>query len=326
MALYRPVATVLVCSLLVMVCCALAGCAAAVIPSTTIHVGSVNTLLEGFGDCSAPTRTDFVLQPGLPLVVLVHGHHSSAQNFRALSEVFALHDQQTVCFRYDDRQSLTHSAMRLRDGLIHLAHTLHSREVMVFGHSQGGLIARASLAAPSAGDEVSHQPLPSGQYRLVTVSSPFGGIRAASNCGSIPYHIASLGVTVAICRAISGAKWNEIHPRARMVRDPDALDPMVREHLTIITDERDTCRRYSLDGTQCLQDDYVFSLTEQHNQRIELDRRVVANSIAAGHVEVMGARGEPKKLLETLQRHGFLRQTHPDDQPAVERLTAERAW
>jgi pimeloyl-ACP methyl ester carboxylesterase len=296
-------------------------------------LGEVTRLdLEGIGDCAAPERTDLVLDPERPLVVLVHGSHSSADSFRALTQMFALHNQQTVCFRYPDRDSLTANAARLRRGITRLSQALRRPEIMVFGHSQGGLIARAALASRAVardfGNDPNARPLPEGDYRLVTVSSPFGGIRAASNCGSIPYHIASLGVSLIVCRAISGAKWNEIHPRSRMVTKPRALDPMVREHLTIVTDERDTCRRYSLDGTRCLQDDYVFSLAEQRNRRLERDDRVVESSIAAGHIEVLGVRGEPQKLLRALQRHGLLRPKLPQDlaQPGTESLTAGRSW
>jgi hypothetical protein len=98
-----------------------------------------------------------------------------------------------------------------------------------------------------------------------------------------------------------------------MVKKPNTLDPMVREHLTILTDERDTCRRYSPDGTRCLQDDYVFSLAEQRNQHIERDDRVIKSAIAAGHIEVLGVHSEPRKLLHVLERNGLLRSARLED-------------
>jgi hypothetical protein len=126
---------------------------------------------------------------------------------------------------------------------------------------------------------------------------------------------------------VSGAKWNEIHPRAAMVRRPAALAPAVREHLTIVTDERDTCRVYSADGKRCLQDDYVFSVAEQHNPHIERDERVVQAPVVAGHSEILGARGDtPQKLLEALQNRGLLRATRPEEQLMLERLTANMGW
>jgi pimeloyl-ACP methyl ester carboxylesterase len=313
----------------------LTACAKGVVASTPLRLGgltdSVRLELDGIGDCNAPRRSELALDPKLPLVVLVHGSHSSADSFRALAESFALHDQQTVCFRYPDRERLATSAARLRRAISRLARALHEPEITIFGHSQGGLIARAALSAPelttATGPDLASRPLPLGSYRLVTVSSPFGGIRAARQCGSIPYHIASLGVSLVVCRAISGPKWNEIHPRSQMVKNPNTLDPMVREHLTIVTDERDTCRRYSLDGSRCLQDDYVFSLAEQRNQRIELDDRVIQSAIAAGHIEVLGVHSEPKKLLQVLQQNGLLRTTRLDkDQPAAEHVTAKHGW
>jgi len=305
---------------------ALCGCAEVQVPRTPLRLSertnSVRLELDGMGDCNTPLRAELKLDPALPIVVLVHGSHSSADSFRALAAIFALRDQQTVCFRYPNRESLATSAARLRRAVSQLAQALRQPEIVVFGHSQGGLIARAALSAPELASyfpgrspktrvatlhaDAETRPLPLGSYRLVTVSAPFGGIRAARKCGSIPYHIASLGVSLVVCRAISGAKWNEIHPRSRMVKEPHTLDPMVREHLNIVTDERDTCRRYSRDGTRCLQDDFVFSLAEQRNARLARDDRMIENSIAAGHIEVLGVGSEPAKLLRALQHNRLL--------------------
>lgn len=293
-------------------------------PNTPVRVGPDASLtLAGVGECGSSTRRELHLDPSRPLAILVHGCDASAENFGTLARVFELHDQQTVCFRYDDRASVTETAGQLRSAISALSARLSKPEVLVLGHSQGGLVAREALTT----DTASARPLPEGHYRLVTISSPFGGIKAAKHCGSVLYHIASFGVTVAICRGISGAKWNEIHPRARMVREPATLEGAVDRHVTVVTDERDSCRRYAPDGRHCIQDDFVFSVAEQHNARMERDRRVVADPIAAGHVEVVGVQGrEPKKLLNVLQQHGLLEPTDPDRRQAVEQLTAKHGW
>jgi hypothetical protein len=146
-------------------------------------------------------------------------------------------------------------------------------------------------------------------YGLVTVSSPFNGIAAASDCGSRLYHALSLGITVGVCQAVTGAKWIEIHPRAALVTAPPALLPAVQDHLTVMTDERESCRRAGPDG-RCLEDDFVFSLEEQAIDRLRFDRRVQTEEVAAGHVEIVGAPGvRPAKLLSILKRHGILEQT-----------------
>jgi pimeloyl-ACP methyl ester carboxylesterase len=318
--LYRTLSP-LGCALIL--CLYSAGCTKHIQPVTKVQLGSSTTVpLAGITACDGASADALSLDPARPLVVLVHGCHSSNRSFESLAKVFAVHDQQTVCYRYDDRASVSQSASGLRSALEQIATRLQRPEILVFGHSQGGLVARAALSQAEG-----EHALPGGNYRLVTVSSPFGGIRAAKHCGSVLYHIASLGVTVGVCRAIAGAKWNEIHPGARMVRLPPELAGTVREHLTIVTDERDTCRRYSADGKRCEQDDFVFTVAEQHNARIERDQRVVRSSIAAGHVEVVGAHGsEPKKLLRVLQAHGMLRETRPEEELAVERLTARLGW
>ncbi len=313
---------------IVATCAGLGACAARVPHVAEVQLGRSATLeLQGIESCQDSTNGEIALDPNRPLVVLIHGWHSSAQTFRTLVHAFALDGQQTVCFQYDDRERLTRSAARLRDVLARLSRQLREPDVIVIGHSQGGLIARASLTARR--DPALR--LTPGNYRLVTISSPFGGIRAASSCGSIPYHLVSLGVSAMICRVISGAKWNQIHPRSRLVRRPWVLDPAVREHLSIITDERDTCRRYAPDGQHCLQDDFVFSVAEQRNLRIERDYRVVENAVAAGHVAVVGGvRGQAPKLLELLAQHGFLREPllepQLDPRPDRARLTARHGW
>lgn len=244
-----------------------------------------------------------MLEPRRPLVVLVHGSDSGPRDFRALVDALEARGQQTVCFRYDDRARVNTSAEHLRRAVVRLVRLLPRSPVTLLGHSQGGLVARAALTARENGDDA----LPPHDYRLVTISTPFGGIDAASNCGHVLYHIASLGISALVCRAISGAKWKQIHPFSRMVEHPQPLDPRVDEHLAIITDERATCRRRSPDGEQCLQDDFVFTRAEQHNARIERDARVAAEAIAAGHVAAVGAGGSvPRALLDALQRHDVL--------------------
>jgi pimeloyl-ACP methyl ester carboxylesterase len=286
-----------------------------------VTVANRTFTMEGIAACGEDSSRNAILQAGKPLAVLVHGCKGSERDFGRLAEVLALHDRQTVCFRYDDRASVRRTADNLRSALTRLVRELSPSEVLVLGHSQGGLVARNALTSRL------DTPLESARYHLVTVSSPFAGIRAARDCGSIPFHLGSLGMTMAVCRAVSGAKWNEIHARSSLVRRPALLAPAVREHLTIVTDERDTCRRFAPDGQTCIEDDYVFSVAEQHNARLLRDQRVYQSDVAAGHSEIVGLRGDsPRKLLDALQQRGLLRATHPDEEHAVQRLTAKMSW
>jgi pimeloyl-ACP methyl ester carboxylesterase len=287
------------------------------LPTALLRVGGMELTLTGVVGCDGEPRV--ALDPERAVAILVHGTHGSRDGFAMLADAFRADGQQPVCFRYDARASLLDSARRLRAATEYLATLLHEPQITLFGHSQGGLVARAALAG-------SERPLPSGRYRLVTVSSPFAGIRIARSCGSIPYHLVSFGVSYAVCRAISGDSWNQIHPGAAMVRAPAALDAAVAEHLLVVTDERDTCRRYSSDGLRCLQDDYVFSVGEQHNARIERDRRVVSAPIAAGHVQVVGAQGPPRKLIQTLEQHGLLHTEFAERAALFEEQTAKSSW
>jgi pimeloyl-ACP methyl ester carboxylesterase len=290
--------------LIAALCSAWCSCAAHVqVPSTPLYVPGEHArpfTLAGVGGCDDAPARGIEVQPDRPLVLLVHGMHSRRHRFVALAASFHDAGQQALCFRYDGRRSISRTAGDLHEAIARLAHVLTTPEIVVLGHSQGGLVARAALTTSMT------SPLPRANYRLVTVSTPFAGIRIARSCGSIPYHIASFGVSYAVCRAISGESWNETHPRASMVLEPAPLDPSVSEHLAILTDERDSCRRFSADGLHCLQNDHVFSLAEQHSALLARDSRVHEAAVQAGHVEVVGGLGLPRKLIEALKQHGLL--------------------
>jgi len=273
--------------------------------------------LGELGACNESGKASTV-DPRAPMVVLVHGCNYSQGRFAALSEVFALHDQQTLCFRYNDRRRIGDVALELNRALGKLAAQLERSELTVLGHSQGGLVARAAVALAH------QQPLNTrrGPLRLslVTVSAPFSGIRAASDCGALWLHITSLGTTLAVCRVVAGAKWRDIHARSQLVQSPGRLATQVDAHLEIRTDERDTCRTIGPDGL-CSHSDYVFSLGEQHNERVDADPRVTTDLVAAGHVEIVGDKAMPPlKLLVALQRHGVLNPTPAPKQAALQAL------
>jgi hypothetical protein len=255
------------------------------------------------------------LDPKKPIVVIVHGCFSSGSAFRSLAEVFEFHGQQTVCFNYDDRDGLRPTAARLRHVLDALQRRAPNQELVLLGHSQGGLIARIALATMST--SLTQGP----GLRLVTVSSPLSGIRAASHCGLSWLHWLSLGVTTGICQAVTGSKWPEIHPRSAYWAQPEALQREVREHIMIVTDEADTCRKRGADD-QCEEDDFVFTTQEQLNSRILADERARAVTVRAGHVEIVGENGRnvPEQLIRIFQREAILAPTAPERESSLRAL------
>jgi hypothetical protein len=278
-------------------CAATAACAG-VAPSVPIRLAgaAAPVRIDGLGACSFERPSVLDLDPSRPVVVLVHGCRASGGRFRSLAEVFELHEQQTICFDYDDRERITKSGTRLARALRELGRLIQAKRTGEL-HTDGGT-----------------------EYGLVSVSSPFNGIEAASDCGSRLGHTLSLGITVGVCYAVTGAKWSEIHPRAALVTAPPALRPVVQDQLTVITDERESCRRAGPDG-RCLEDDFVFSLEEQAIDRLRFDRRVQTEEVAAGHVEIVGAPGvRPAKLLSILKRHGILEPTPSGRELAFEAL------
>lgn len=296
-----------------------ASCGRGALPSAPLRFDDTTDPLvaEGFGACADEQPESISLDSDEPLVVIVHGCLSSGQEFKKLSEVFAFHGQQTVCFNYDHRRTLRGTATRLRRGLDALRQRVPNREITLLGHSQGGLVSRIALA------ELVEVDTRQRDLRLVTVSSPFSGIRSARHCGLPWLHVLSLGITVAICQGIAGANWVEIHPRSRYWTRPNSLDPGVYEHLQIVTDEEGTCRRYDDDGT-CAEDDLVFSVREQENAVIADDPRVRTTRIEAGHAQVVGSGDvEPHALIEVLQSHEVIAPTPPEREAELTRLIRE---
>ena len=294
----------------------LAGCSPSATTAPLDFGDGAATRFTGLAACSPDQPLVRQIDPDLPLVLLVHGCYSSGGRFRALADVFELHGQQTLCFNYDDRDSLHKSAEQLRVGLRGLQRHMRNEDVTLVGHSQGGLIARVALSGPTPLEQGDS----SARYRLVTVSSPFAGIRAASDCGSLAMHILTLGISVGACQIVTGSDWNEIHPRADLVRDPAPLWPAVESHLAVVTDERSACRRYAPAG-ECEKSDFVFDIEEQSNPRLLEDPRVKTIQIEAGHVEIVGESGiRPGKLVEALQHHEILAPTPPERRQALLQL------
>ncbi len=285
-----------------------------------VQIGSAAQLRRfgALGSCQ-PSGERVVLDPAAPLIVLVHGCNASQGRFRSLSEIFELHGQQTLCFRYDDRRRIHEVGRELASALGQMTHELSSPVFTLLGHSQGGLVARAAAV------ELARRPLATrnaeaAQLHLVTVSAPFNGIRAAADCGTTWLHVLSLGTTLGVCRAIAGAKWRDIHPRALLVRSPRGLPAQVVSHLEIRTDERNSCRRHSADG-RCARTDFVFSVAEQQNLLIERDPRVRAALVRAGHSQIVGTDdAPPRQLLGLLQRYQVLRPTPGDRRIALAAL------
>jgi pimeloyl-ACP methyl ester carboxylesterase len=273
--------------------------------------------IDGFSSCAASHPRSIEIDPDQPLAVFVHGCNASAGRFRALAEVFEAHGQQTICFEYDDRESLDETSARLAAGLEQLERHQRDPAITVFGHSQGGLVVRRAFISER---EDGVKPDDERAYRIVTVSSPFNGIAASAHCGMVPLHLLTFGVTAGICAAIAGDKWNEIHERADFMRAPGTLIEPVDEYVKIVTDERETCRRYGDEG-ECEEDDFVFSVAEQYNEVIDADPRVENLEIRAGHVEIVGDEDlAPLKLIELLQQAQVLVETPPEKRAEIAAL------
>jgi hypothetical protein len=279
----------------------------------------VTVQISSLSNCTHPNDNELHLNSHEPVTVIVHGCFSSAGRFRSLADVFAFHGQQTVCFNYDDRDSMTESSKELIDALEKLSAVLVDQDITIIGHSQGGLVARRALIEERS-DRID---LSTADLDLVTISAPFGGIQAAAHCGSKVLAWLSLGLTKPLCQIITGRKYREIHANADFILQPGQLSPIVDEHLKIVTDEVNTCRVYNEQG-DCVEDDFVFSVDEQNQRNVDRQPGVTSLLVSAGHVEIVGdANTVPEKLIKILQQHEYLRATPEEDQEAFARLLVD---
>lgn len=281
-------------------------------PNTVIDI-------QNLGPCTDSLDSTLHFNSNYPITVLVHGCNGSAGRFRSLAQLFAFHGQQTVCFSYDDRDSLVDSSGQLITALDELAGHMNSQSITIIGHSMGGLVARKAMER----ERSDRWQKDDTNVKLVTVSAPLGGIEVARTCGNELLHWLTLGIIPASCWIVSGDNWNEITPQSSFIQSPGPLLPTVERYLKIVTDERKTCRRASADG-KCIEDDYIFSLSEQYHPIIDKYPMMTNVEVKAGHVEIVGYKDvAPRKLLSILQDQGILTPTPQERKVALERLLAE---
>lgn len=222
---------------------------------------TITLKIPGLGPCTDNPDRRLSFDSRKPITVLVHGCFGSSGQFRGLAQVLAFHGQQTACFTYDDRAKLASSALLLRQAVKQIAEHSEVPRITVIGHSQGALVSRKSLT------DFSLTPLPSHpiELRLVTISGPFAGIESARTCGRRWLYPLSFGLLPASCYFVTGAKWADITYSSEFIREPRELAPQVVNYLKIDTDERNICRRKEND--HCVEDDEVFSLSEQQSKK-----------------------------------------------------------
>lgn len=285
---------------------ALTGCATTAdrLPIDARHLPPPDAVIEisGLTPCTAELNPLVRLNRAAPVAILVHGYRGNPALLRPLAQELADRGLQTVCFEYDDRDMLITSAGELARAIDALSDVLVQPRITVVGHSQGGLIARKALVGELA------EPVQAvgASVHLVTVAAPFAGTASARLCAWMPARVMTLGLGDLVCRLVSGRKWYEITHASDFIRNPGTLVPMVREHLMIITDEADSCRRFDARGA-CLVGDYVIGVGEQHFASVEAEPRAKRVEVKAGHLEIVGeSGGSAGKLVAVMERYALV--------------------
>jgi pimeloyl-ACP methyl ester carboxylesterase len=260
--------------------------------------------VRGLVACGESGPGDLDLDPARPLVLFVPGRGDSGSRYRELAWRFEQQAEQTACFDPDDRESLQQASARLIRAIEMLKARLAPTRFVIIGHGIGGLIARRALIAerPDAlrgGDGFT--------YTLVTVATPFGGVRASADCGRTWLHALTFGASALVCNLVAGPAWLELPPGSAFIRTPGTLLPEVEQEIEVVADERGACRqRVSWDGS-CLESDSVFTVGEQRSPVVERDPQLRRFQVSAGHNEIVGDVGiPPTKLMAVLEAQGLL--------------------
>jgi hypothetical protein len=305
----------------------LAGCASSFsyisekqqIDSYRLPAPNVTVSIPNLSSCTDSDDKSIRIDSGSPLTVLVHGCNGSAGRFRSLAQLYAFHGQQAVCYSYDDRDTLVHSADKLANAVNTLADVTNNQSISIIGHSMGGLISRKAVEEKNKKFNI----LSGKNLELITISAPLSGIVAAKHCGIKPLHWLSVGVLPGICWIISGDNWHEITYSSDFIRYPEPLIPAVQQYLKIVTNEKNTCRREAKDGN-CIESDHVFNLEEQYHAKIDNYPNITNVEVDAGHVGIVGNKDIiPRKLISILQEYNMLSPTPPERRVALERLLAD---
>lgn len=262
-------------------------------------LSAAQLLKHGLESCISDLQAPVDLKNRKRVSVLVHGANGTTYGLGSLATAIASQGDAALCFVYNDRSDLSKAAAQLGGAIDALAALSPGIRIVVIGHSLGGLVARKALVA----EDPSRFEL-NAQLHLVTIATPFAGIRSARPCGSVALRVVSLGLQDFACWLISGGKWHQITHASRFIRDPGQLHPAVQSFLLIRTDERDSCRRFDSER-QCLEDDYVFSLAEQRLPRVFGGVQPLQITLKTGHVKVIGELGSyPTALISALRIAG----------------------
>ncbi len=267
---------------------------------STYHTDLVISI-DKLEPCYLSSDDKLHLNRDMPVFLLVHGSSNSPIIFYTLSEQLENHDIQTVCFRYNSRDSMFLSSQQLIEAVEELSAALNGQQMTIIGYSQGGLVARKAMII-----EREHPISSQLSLQLVTIASPFSGIQSSRLCMYTMLRLVSFGLHDLICWAISGNKWDEITPSSDFIRYPGTLSQAIKRSLAIITDESGSCQIYD-EVSQCLKDDFVFSLGEQRTDLLKQEDAFTTVQVKTGHVNILGIHHKkPEKLINILKQQGVI--------------------
>jgi pimeloyl-ACP methyl ester carboxylesterase len=197
---------------------------------------------------------------------LVHGYDSVPSDLQPTASFLQASDYRVFRFVHNSKDELASISNSLARGVCEIAQRTGGEEIMVLGHSMGGLIARRAVASFARIPELRTVPI-----RLVTIASPFGGVFSATGSNMMP--LPGLGVR---------ESHRDLSLFSKFIVEPGKLPGQVR-HLKIETDEPASFDE-TKDGAGG-RSDVVFTLANQRSSAVDGDSALDCKLVwKAGHV------------------------------------------
>ena len=217
------------------------------------------------------------------IAILIHGAASESDYLLPLGIILKDRGYEPIQYRYNTDERASDLNLSLKLNLNALIWKINPDEVLIIGHSLGGILARKTL------EEITLTP----KITFISISSPFKGMKILSSLKNpLIYQITSLVIKDLKKSFIDMAAKSEFLNSYKGI-------PSHIKHHQIITDEEGEIRIVHINGKTIDKNDNLVAIEEQTSDLIGpylQDKHQIKN----GHVSVVNSAGKVSANLAQL--------------------------
>jgi len=215
--------------------------------------------------------------------ILIHGATSESDYLLPLGMILRDRGYEPIYYRYNPDERANDLNLSLRLNLNALIWKINPDEILVIGHSLGGILVRKTL------EEITLTP----KITFISIGSPFKGMRSLSSLKNpLVYRITSMVIKDLKKSFIDLAEKSEFLDSYEKI-------PSHIKHHQIITDEEGEIRIVHINGKTIDKNDNLVAIEEQTSDLIGpylQDKHQIKN----GHVSVVNSEGNVSANLAQL--------------------------